>query len=78
MNEAVKAACVSAPAIRYLIVTPSPEDVAYYEGMIAAIEQAHAAGRASAIYDGEHVDLAHAKMARDVITLARAFAARSG
>ena len=52
--------------------TPSPETVAYYRGMIKAVEEAEAAGRASAVYDGEHVDLAHVQTARDVIALAEA------
>ncbi len=51
--------------------TPTAEDVAYYEGMIKALEDAQAAGRASAIYDGEHIDIAHAKTARDILELAR-------
>jgi citrate lyase subunit beta/citryl-CoA lyase len=53
--------------------TPSADDVAYYQGMLAAIAKAQANGRASAVYDGEHVDLAHAKMARDIIELAQAY-----
>lgn len=55
------------------VYTPSPEEVAYYRGMIKAVEEAQKAGRASAVYDGEHVDLAHLHTARDVIALADAF-----
>jgi len=51
--------------------TPSPEDVAYYQGMIDALEAAETAGRASVVYEGEHVDIAHVKTAREVIELAR-------
>jgi citrate lyase subunit beta/citryl-CoA lyase len=51
--------------------TPSADDVAYYQGMIDALEAAQAAGRASAIYDGEHIDIAHVKTAREIIALAR-------
>jgi citrate lyase subunit beta/citryl-CoA lyase len=47
--------------------------VAFYEGMIAALEAAQAEGRASCIYDGEHIDIAHAKTAREIIDLARSF-----
>lgn len=55
--------------------TPTAEDVAYYQGMIDALEQAQASGRASVMYDGEHIDIAHAKTARDVIALAKSFQA---
>lgn len=55
------------------VYTPTPEEVAYYRGMIKAVEEAQKAGRASAVYDGEHVDLAHLHTARDVIALADAF-----
>ena len=50
--------------------TPSDEDVAYYRGMIEALEAAQKLGRASVLYDGEHIDIAHAKTAQDIIALA--------
>jgi citrate lyase subunit beta/citryl-CoA lyase len=53
--------------------SPSAEEVAFYEGMIAAMEAAQAEGRASCIYDGEHIDIAHIKTAREIIDLARSF-----
>ena len=55
--------------------SPTPEDVAFYQGMIAAFEAAQAQGRASTIYDGEHIDTAHVKTARDMIALAQSFSA---
>jgi len=57
------------------VYSPSPEQVAYYEGMIAALDKAQAQGRASTVYDGEHIDIAHVKTARDIIALAREFRA---
>ena len=54
--------------------SPSDEEVAFYEGMIKALEEAQAQGRASCIYDGEHIDIAHVKTAREVLELARSFA----
>ncbi|MBT2336640.1 CoA ester lyase [Variovorax paradoxus] len=51
--------------------SPSPEEVAYYQRMVQAFEEAQAAGRASTIYDGEHIDTAHVKTAREIIALAR-------
>ena len=51
--------------------TPSPDEVAFYRGMVAALEKAQAKGRASCIYDGEHIDIAHVKTAREIIELAQ-------
>ena len=57
-------------AVANEIFSPSADEVAYYEGMIEAHEQAVAEGRASCIYDGEHIDIAHVATAREVIELA--------
>jgi len=51
--------------------TPTAEEVAFYQGMIAALEDAQKQGRASVMYDGEHIDIAHVKTAREVIALAQ-------
>lgn len=56
------------------VFSPSEEEVAFYKGMIAALEKAQAEGRASCIYDGEHIDIAHVKTAREIIALAETFA----
>lgn len=50
--------------------TPTAEEVAFYQGMIDALDAAQKQGRASVMYDGEHIDIAHVKTARDVIALA--------
>lgn len=55
------------------IYSPTEEEVAYYQGMIDALDAAVANGRASVMYEGEHIDIAHVKTARDVIALANAF-----
>ena len=55
--------------------TPTADEVAYYQGMIDALERAKANGRASVMYDGEHIDIAHAKTARDIIELAKTYQA---
>ena len=55
--------------------TPTAEDVAFYQGMIDALDAAQAQGRASVMYDGEHIDIAHVKTARDVIALANEYKA---
>ncbi|SAK63344.1 HpcH/HpaI aldolase/citrate lyase family protein [Caballeronia ptereochthonis] len=49
------------------------EEIAFYQGMIDALDRARAEGRASCIYDGEHIDIAHAKTAREIIELAQSF-----
>jgi citrate lyase subunit beta/citryl-CoA lyase len=55
------------------VFRPTDDEVLYYEGMIAALEKAQTEGRAATIYEGEHIDIAHVKTARDVIDLARMF-----
>lgn len=59
------------------IYSPSDEEVAYYSGMIEAFDRARADGRAAVIYDGEHIDYAHVKTAREIVELARQFRAAS-
>jgi citrate lyase subunit beta/citryl-CoA lyase len=59
------------------IYSPSDEDVAYYSGMIEAFERAQADGRAAVINDGEHIDYAHVKTAREIVEQARQFRAAS-
>lgn len=39
----------------------------YYEGLVEAFEQGRAAGHGAVIYRGEHIDLAHANHARDLL-----------
>lgn len=53
--------------------TPTAEELAYYRGMIETLEAALAQGRASTMYDGEHIDIAHVKTARDIVEMAQAF-----
>ena len=53
--------------------SPSDEDIAYYEGMLKAFHAAQAEGRAAVIYDGEHIDYAHVKTAREIVEKSRMF-----
>lgn len=55
------------------VYSPTPEEVEFYRGMIQALEKAQAEGRASTIYDGEHIDIAHVKTAQEIIALAESF-----
>lgn len=52
------------------VFSPSPDEIAYYRGMIEAHAKASAEGRASCLYDGEHIDIAHVETAREIIALA--------
>lgn len=56
------------------LFTPSPEQVAFYRGMIYAFETAAAAGSGAVQYEGQHIDTAHMKTAREFV----AFAERVG
>jgi citrate lyase subunit beta/citryl-CoA lyase len=56
-------------AIANEVFTPSPSDVAFYQGMIEAFEKAEAAGLAAINYEGHHIDYAHVKTARQVVAL---------
>ncbi len=56
------------------VFTPSPERVARYREMIAAFNAAEAEGHAAVDFEGQHIDLAHAKTAQGVIELADAIA----
>lgn len=53
------------------VYTPSDEEVAHYEGMVATIEKALADGHGAVRFRGQHVDIAHAQKARDWLSHAR-------
>ena len=53
--------------------SPTAEEIAYYRGMIEALEKAQVGGRASVLYEGEHIDIAHVNTARTMIELAEEF-----
>lgn len=48
----------------------SAGDRAYYEGMLEAFAKAEAEGRASVMYAGEHIDIAHVATAREILRAA--------
>ena len=60
------------------VFSPTADEVAYYQGLLDAVAAAQAEGRASVVYDGEHVDLAHAETARQIVELARAYEGKAG
>jgi citrate lyase subunit beta/citryl-CoA lyase len=67
----------NAPVLNEVFV-PSASEIAYYRGLVDAVEQGVAEGRASVIYKGEHVDYAHAATARAALELADSFGGQAG
>lgn len=53
------------------VFTPSDEEVAYYEQLVATVERAVAEGEGAVRFRGTHVDLAHAEKAREWLAHAR-------
>lgn len=49
------------------VYSPSEEEIAYYDGMIKAFEIAEQNGETAIMYEGEHVDYAHVKTAKEVL-----------
>lgn len=47
------------------VFTPTDEEVAYYEELVATVEKAAAAAEGAVRFRGQHIDLAHADKARD-------------
>lgn len=54
------------------VFTPSDDEVAYYEEMVAVLEQAVADGHGAVRFRGQHIDLAHGDKARDWLAHAHA------
>ena len=52
------------------VFRPTEEELTYWRGLIAAMDEAERAGLAAVTYQGEMVDIAMVKTARDVIALA--------
>lgn len=51
------------------VFMPTEGEVAFYQGMIDAFEDGLTRGVAAVDYEGMHIDLAHVKTAKEVITL---------
>lgn len=56
------------------VFTPSAEQVEFYRRMIDAFQKAVADGHAAVDFEGQHIDLAHAKTAQGIVDLADALA----
>ena len=53
------------------IFTPTATELAYYQGLLEAFEQAEAQGHAAVVYEGDMVDYAMAQTARELLEFAR-------
>jgi citrate lyase subunit beta/citryl-CoA lyase len=51
------------------VFTPSEDEIAYYKGTIAAMEDAETQGAAAVVYEGNMVDYAMAKTAREMLAI---------
>ena len=54
------------------LFTPTTEEIAYYQGLLTAMEHAERQGTAAVTYEGAMVDIAMVKTAQQVLELARA------
>ncbi len=64
-------------AVANEVFSPSQQDVVFYQGMIDAFEKAEAEGNAAVRYEGQHIDYAHVKTARQVLELHRTLTANA-
>ena len=53
------------------VFTPSAEEVAYWKGLIKAVEEAERKGLAVVVYEGDMVDYAMVKTGREYLEFAR-------
>jgi len=54
------------------VFTPTPEEIASYQGLLTAMQEAERQGTAAVTYQGAMVDIAMVKTAQQVLALARA------
>ncbi len=53
------------------IFTPSRDEIAYWQGIILAMDEAEKSGSAAVLYQGQMIDIAMVKTARDMLEMAR-------
>ncbi|MBN1382442.1 MAG: CoA ester lyase [Deltaproteobacteria bacterium] len=53
------------------VFTPSAEEIRFYKGLIAALEEGEKKGTAAVVYQGDMVDYAMAKTAKEMLNFAR-------
>ncbi len=54
---------------------PSPADIAYWTGLVEAVEQGQRNGTSAVVYQGTMMDIAHLNHAREMLKLARDYPA---
>lgn len=65
-------------AIANQVFTPTAQEVTFYKGMIDAFEDGVSRGVAAVDYEGMHIDLAHVKTAKEVISMYETITALKG
>jgi citrate lyase subunit beta / citryl-CoA lyase len=60
------------------IFSPPAEEVAYWQGLVDAVEAGQQRGTAAVVYEGRMVDIAHLTHARAMVAMAREFQAADG
>ncbi len=60
------------------VYTPTPDEIAFYKGLILAMEEAEAKGTGAVIYKGDMVDEAMVKTAKTLLAFAESIGALSG
>lgn len=53
------------------VFTPTADEIEFYKGMIKALEEAEKKGTAAVVYEGDMIDYAMAKTAREMLEFAR-------
>ena len=53
------------------IFTPSQDEIDYWQGVVLAMEEAEKADSAAVVYQGQMIDIAMARTARDMLEMAR-------
>jgi len=53
------------------IFTPSQDEIDYWQGVVLAMEEAEKADSAAVVYQGQMIDIAMARTARDMLEIAR-------
>lgn len=53
------------------VFTPTPEEISFYKGLIEAFEAAERKGTAAVVYEGDMIDYAMAKTAREMLDFAK-------
>jgi citrate lyase subunit beta/citryl-CoA lyase len=59
------------------VFTPSAEEIAFYQGLIQAMEEAEKKGIAAVTYKGDMVDEAMLKTAREMLAFAKSIGLES-